>query len=187
MSEIITAQDLQDAAALSRRCHAANEPLYVTRDGHTDLVVMSLACYEHLLIMNEVNAKLATAEGEIRHGLGRPLAAFLQQRLPGQPAFDVRLTAAAEADCREVHTYLERVLHAPQDVRSFDGDLADALQLLQTNPTRLPLSREPELRTRGYRRLPLGSDLGLCWVDEAAGTVWLARIFHGSQNYADYL
>ena len=187
MSEIITAQDLQDAAALSRRCHSTEEPLYVTRDGHTDLVVMSVESYEHLLVMNEVNSKLATAEVQIRNAMGRPLAQFLQRPAREDAPYRVCITPAAEDDLCSTRTYLERVLHDPAQAQVFTDALDALLDQLEQAPQRHPLCREGELRTRGYRRVNLQGDVILFQTDEAQKTVWLARIFHGSQNYEAYL
>lgn len=187
MSEIITAQDLQDAAALSRRCHSTGEPLYVTRDGHSDLVVMSVECYEHLLVMNEVNSKLATAEVQIRNTMGRTLAQFLQRPAREDAPYRVYITPAAEDDFCSTRTYLERVLRDPARAQGFTDALDRLLDQLQQAPQHHPFCREGELRTRGYRRVNLQGDVILFQIDEVQKTVWLARIFHGSQNYEAYL
>lgn len=79
MADIIELNDLRNAGAISQRCHLSEEPIYVTKDGSTDLVILSIDAYEHLMVMSEVNTKLATAEVQMQAGLCRPLADFLKE------------------------------------------------------------------------------------------------------------
>ena len=46
-------------------------------------------------------------------------------------------------------------------------------------------SQEPLLRARGYRKI--GNYVALYLVDTKNQKVWIARIFHGSQDYQKYL
>ena len=75
MPEIIPIRDLKNTNAISQRCHETAEPIFVTKNGYGDMVIMSMEAYEHQQIMNEVYAKLATAEA----GMGRPLADILKE------------------------------------------------------------------------------------------------------------
>ena len=64
---------------ISSYCHAYNEPVFITKNGKGDLAVMSMETYEHQQIMNEVYAKLATAEAQHEAGMGRSLADILKE------------------------------------------------------------------------------------------------------------
>ncbi len=57
-------RDLKNTNAISQRCHETAEPIFVTKNGYGDMVIMSMEAYEHQQIMNEVYAKLATAEAQ---------------------------------------------------------------------------------------------------------------------------
>ena len=48
-------------------------------------------------------------------------------------------------------------------------------------------SQEPLLRARGYRKFLIGNYVALYLVDTKNQKVWIARIFHGSQDYQKYL
>ena len=74
MPEIIPIRDLKNTNAISQRCHETAEPIFVTKNGYGDMVIMSMEAYEHQQIMNEVYAKLAAAEAQHEAGMGRPLA-----------------------------------------------------------------------------------------------------------------
>lgn len=79
MPEIIPIRDLKNTNAISQRCHETQKPIFVTKNGYGDMVIMSMEAYERQQVMNEVYAKLATAEAQHEAGMGRPLADVLQE------------------------------------------------------------------------------------------------------------
>ena len=79
MPEIIPIRDLKNTNAISQRCHETQEPIFVTKNGYGDLVIMSMETYERQQVMNEVYVKLATAEAQHEAGMGRPLADVLKE------------------------------------------------------------------------------------------------------------
>ena len=55
--------DLRNRALeISELCHAEEQPIFITRNGKGDLVVMSQAHYERLLSLIELYQKLGEAE-----------------------------------------------------------------------------------------------------------------------------
>jgi len=55
--------DLRNRAnEISELCHSENEPVFITKKGKGDLVVMSQAHYERILSMIELYDKLGEAE-----------------------------------------------------------------------------------------------------------------------------
>ena len=79
MPQIRPITDLRNTTEISSLCHASREPLFITKNGYGDLVVMSMEAYEHQQIMNDVYAKLATAEAQHEAGMGRSLADILKE------------------------------------------------------------------------------------------------------------
>ena len=79
MPKIIPIRELRDTNAISEMCHNTEEPVFITKNGYGDMVIMSMEAYEHQQIMNEVYAKLATAEVQHEAGMGRPLADILKE------------------------------------------------------------------------------------------------------------
>jgi prevent-host-death family protein len=53
---------------ISRICHREGQPVYITKNGKGDLVVMSLALYERQEALLELYRKLGVAEGESESG-----------------------------------------------------------------------------------------------------------------------
>lgn len=54
---------------ISEICHKEGEPVFITKNGQGDLVVMSLALYEKLESLIELYQKLGEAEQECQYGL----------------------------------------------------------------------------------------------------------------------
>ena len=50
MSKIIPIKDLRDTNKISNLCKTLNEPIFVTKNGYEDMVLMSDLCYQNLII-----------------------------------------------------------------------------------------------------------------------------------------
>ena len=68
MPRIIPIRDLKDTAAISQMCSESTEPVYITKNGYGDMVIMSMEAYEEKMYLLDVYAKLAEAEEEVRAG-----------------------------------------------------------------------------------------------------------------------
>ena len=68
MPRIIPIRDLKNTAAISQMCSESPDPVYITKNGYGDMVIMSMRAYEEKMAMLDVYAKLAEAEDEISQG-----------------------------------------------------------------------------------------------------------------------
>ena len=68
MPQIIPIRDLKNTGAISQMCQEANEPIYVTKNGYGDMVIMSIKMYEEKLFMHDVYNKLAESEADVAAG-----------------------------------------------------------------------------------------------------------------------
>ena len=66
MPRIIPIRDLKDTAAISQMCSESTEPVYITKNGYGEMVIMSMKAYEEKLAVLDVYSKLVEAEEEIR-------------------------------------------------------------------------------------------------------------------------
>lgn len=65
MKKIRPVSDLRNNfAEVSRDVHEHNEPIFFTKNGYGDMVVMSMEAYENLQFESEVYHKLVEAERE---------------------------------------------------------------------------------------------------------------------------
>ena len=49
MPQIIPIKDLKNTSEISDMCHKTKEPIYVTKNGYGDMVIMSMESYETML------------------------------------------------------------------------------------------------------------------------------------------
>jgi len=68
MPRIIPIRDLKDTAAISQMCNESPDPVYITKNGYGDMVIMSMKAYEEKMSLLDVYAKLAEAEEELQDG-----------------------------------------------------------------------------------------------------------------------
>ncbi|TYQ13382.1 UNVERIFIED_CONTAM: prevent-host-death family protein [Acetivibrio alkalicellulosi] len=64
MPQIRPITDLRNTNEISDICHAKMEPVFITKNGYGDLVIMSIETYEQLLEVNETDAAITEAEYE---------------------------------------------------------------------------------------------------------------------------
>jgi Phd_YefM. len=68
MPTIIPIRDLKKTSEMSRMCKETQEPIYVTKNGYGDMVIMSMQMYEERMLMLEVYSKLEIAEEQVQKG-----------------------------------------------------------------------------------------------------------------------
>ena len=64
MPQIRPITDLRNTTEISALCHAKREPLFITKNGYGDLVVMSIETYEEMQEITQVDAAITEAEAE---------------------------------------------------------------------------------------------------------------------------
>lgn len=64
MPQIRPITDLRNTTEISEICHSKREPLFITKNGYGDLVVMSIETYEEMLEIARVDAAITEAEME---------------------------------------------------------------------------------------------------------------------------
>lgn len=67
MSRCIPIRDLKNTAEISQMCKKAKEPIYITKNGYNDMVIMSAEMYEKIRLYT-VYEKLMEAEADIEAG-----------------------------------------------------------------------------------------------------------------------
>lgn len=68
MSQIIPIRDLRDTTKISEMCHATNEPIFITKNGYGDMVVMSMAAYEQKLAALDMYNKIMEGKRQADNG-----------------------------------------------------------------------------------------------------------------------
>ena len=66
--QIVPIRDLRNTNEISERCKKTNEPIFITKNGYGDMVLMSMGTYQRTVAMSEVYRKLMEAETELAAG-----------------------------------------------------------------------------------------------------------------------
>jgi len=67
MPQIRPITDLRNTTEISELCHRKPEPIFITKNGYGDMVIMSLETYEQRMALADIYEKLAVAEKQIQN------------------------------------------------------------------------------------------------------------------------
>lgn len=68
MPQIIPIKDLKNTSEISDMCHKTKEPIYVTKNGYGDMVIMSMESYETMLGKFNLYRDIEISEKQIEAG-----------------------------------------------------------------------------------------------------------------------
>jgi len=60
--------ELKNTTGISNLCHELNTPIFITKNGYSDMVIMSIDTYERNMAMLELYGKLDEAEAQLETG-----------------------------------------------------------------------------------------------------------------------
>ena len=72
MPQIIPIKELKDTTKISELCHASSEPIYITKNGYGDMVVMGMETYEATIRRDQIYKELEISEKQVAEGKTRP-------------------------------------------------------------------------------------------------------------------
>lgn len=68
MPRIIPIRDLRDTTKISEMCNTSSDPIFVTKNGYGDMVIMSMAAYEQQLAKLEMYNKIMEGKAQADSG-----------------------------------------------------------------------------------------------------------------------
>lgn len=68
MPRIIPIRDLRDTGRMSEMCSESREPIFITKNGYGDMVIMSMAVYEERMARLEMRDKILTGKAQSDSG-----------------------------------------------------------------------------------------------------------------------
>lgn len=68
MVQIRPITDLRNTNEISELCHSKDEPIFITKNGYGDLVIMSIETYEREMTLADVYKKMTVAEKQVQDG-----------------------------------------------------------------------------------------------------------------------
>ena len=77
MPQIMPIKDLKNTSEISDICHKSEEPIYITKNGYGDMVIMSMEDYQSIMQKVEVYKDVEVSELQIEAGQVREARAAL--------------------------------------------------------------------------------------------------------------
>lgn len=68
MPQIIPIKELKNTSEISDLCHKSEEPVYITKNGYGDMVIMSMEIYESIMHRLSVYRDIDLSEQQIEGG-----------------------------------------------------------------------------------------------------------------------
>lgn len=68
MPQIIPIKELKNTSEISDMCHKSEEPIYITKNGYGDMVLMSMEIYENIMRRLSVYSDVEISEQQIESG-----------------------------------------------------------------------------------------------------------------------
>ena len=68
LPKIIPIKDLKNTGEISELCHQSKEPIVITKNGYSDMVIMSVETYQKEMFMNHIRQDAAISEKQIAGG-----------------------------------------------------------------------------------------------------------------------
>lgn len=79
MPQIIPIKDLKNTSEISDMCHRADEPIYITKNGYGDMVIMSMEIFEKTMSRESMYQDIEIAEEQIASGKVKDARAALRE------------------------------------------------------------------------------------------------------------
>lgn len=68
MPQIIPIRDLKNTSEISNLCHKTQEPIYITKNGYGDMVIMSMEIYEETMKQMNLCKDMEMPEKQMENG-----------------------------------------------------------------------------------------------------------------------
>ena len=79
MPMIMPIRDLRNTSEISELAHKRQEPIYITKNGYSDLVVMSAELFDKFARVNKIDQAIEDAEREVAEG-AKPISVKVARR-----------------------------------------------------------------------------------------------------------
>lgn len=79
MPQIIPIKDLKNTSEISDMCHKTEGPIYVTKNGYGDMVIMSMESYESTMRQAATYRDIEISEKQIEAGQTKDARAALRE------------------------------------------------------------------------------------------------------------
>ena len=79
MPQIIPIKELKKTSEISEMCHKADGPIYITKNGYGDMVIMSMENYEATMRQLDMYRDIEISEKQIENGQTKDARSALKE------------------------------------------------------------------------------------------------------------
>ena len=79
MPQIIPIKELKKTSEISEMCHEADGPIYITKNGYGDMVIMSMENYEAVMRQLAIYRDIEISEKQIENGQTKDARSALKE------------------------------------------------------------------------------------------------------------
>ncbi len=79
MPQIIPIRDLKNTSEISEMCHKSDEPIYITKNGYGDMVIMSIERYERAMRQLSMYQSIEISEKQLENAQVKDAKAALSE------------------------------------------------------------------------------------------------------------
>ena len=175
MNMIRPVSDLRNNFAdISKTVHETAQPVFLTKNGYGDMVVLSMEAFENLQCESEIFFKLQEAERE---------AELTDRLLEGNKvSYKLEYLPVAQRDMIEIVRYISEELKNPIAADRLAVELVGAAESVLTFPYALPVYQPIRSLKHEYRKILVRNFLIFYWVDEEKKLVTVARVVYAKRD-----
>ena len=168
MPQIRPITDLRNTTEISEICHAKQEPVFITKNGYGDLVIMSIETYE---AMTETAAADAAEKRSLLCG-----GSILDN-------YSVKLLSRALRDLDGIYAYIAKTLQEPETALRMVEELEAQILSLETMPYRCAERRTGAYAGKDYRQLFVKNYTVIFRIDEKEKQVIIVTVRYSRSQF----
>ena len=176
MKMIRPVSDLRNNFAdISKTVHETAQPVFLTKNGYGDMVVLSMDAFENLQFESEVYFKLQEAERE---------AKLTDKRYSSKEVLKaMRDAIGGEQDMVAIVRYISRELGNPAAADRLATELIDAGDSIPKFPYMNSSYTPIRPLKHEYRKVLVQNYFIFYWVDEEKKLITIARVVYAKSDY----
>ena len=164
MPIIMPIKDLRNTTEISNIAHKEQEPIFITKNGYSDLVVMSSELYDKFVRMNRIDQAIFESEQEVANGAD---------------AVDAE-SVFAKLEKKQSDIANEKL--ASENAKGQIDRIKKAVLSLDTFPQSHQKRNEGRYAGKGYRQLLIDNYIAIFRIDEPHKTVYVVTIQYQGRN-----
>ena len=192
MNMIRPVSDLRNNFAdISRTVHETAQPVFLTKNGYGDMVVLSMEAFENLQFDSEVYFKLQEAEKEAdlteQRYSSKDVLKAMKEAIGENKVYKLEYLPVARQDLIDIVLYISQELQNPDAANRLAEKLIETAEKALIFPYGNPSYHPIKPLRHEYRKAIVQNYLMFYWIDEEKKLVTVVRVLYAKRNYDQLL